>query len=701
MDQGNFQHESLHDFNDPRFEFNDPQFEFNDEQVDLMLQILVVPRIIGPGPSPNSHAGSAREYLEPQSTPYLQAGPSQVYLDPNLAQNLPTAFHAHPSPDSAVAGLEAPGLSRGSSFQSSMGEPQSGNSPYSPVDQSLLNGQGRITTQRRPVTSPTVPPLTNVASPRGLLNALIQIMVVIGSILYIGCDMPNNTQLRTVQEHLQEALSLVDKLISPNQGGERNANDEDKQFRCILCPPNRKLECKNRGTFKRHITSKHYPTKRYFCPICGGSVCFSRKDKHLLHMRQHDHPRLTREEMENVTQHLPPPLRCAVLECDNPISTWEDFIDCLCRHCTISDDWDQGNGSDGDDGDGDDDDNNGDDGDGGGHGGENQYFSPLGKGYHGNLPNAPQYDQYSGNQFGGPSAWGGTGSYNYCEAAPCSYQSFRSLGLEGAATVQARSGFPQPKSTVTGLDSQHSPSVPSAKWIDGDTRHLETFEAELCLRFGTSPGKTQGDLTEEDPKEKPNSGKEAVSIAVSNEVSRELQRLRYFETRVFENQKQGSLLTYVHETLVIPRPGHFGQVIVSSMHEILYQRVEFALEKQPKIPADCLFYLAKEKGHRSSEVNLEATRQASPKKRAHLRVRIKAIAGVLALRAAVSKAPLEIDNTEVSDGWELGIPYPPQEDVIKVLAWLVHVLVFFLRMPPNPKVYVMLASGSLEVPRLN
>ncbi|KAL4906841.1 hypothetical protein BDW74DRAFT_176445 [Aspergillus multicolor] len=668
--QGGFQAEGSFNFNDLHLDFDDPQF-------DLMLQSMGVPQIIGPGPSPNSHVGSAREYLEPQSTPYSQVGPSQIYLDPNLARNFPAAFHAHPSPDSTGPGLEAPGLSRGSSFQSSTGEPQFVNPSYSPVDQSLLNGQGTTTTQRRPVTSPTVPPVTNIASPRGLLNALIQIVVMIGSIVYIGCDMPNITQLRTVQEHLQEALSLVDRLISPNQGGERNANDEDKQFRCILCPPNRKLECKNR-------------------------VCFSRKDKHLLHMRQHDRPRLTREEMENVTQHLPSPVRCAIPGCDNPISTWEEFIECLCRHCTISDDWDQGNRSDGDDDGGDDDDNDGGDEHGGGYGGGNQYSSPHGNGYHGNLPSAPQYDQYNDNQFGGPSGWEGAGAYNYREAAPCSYQCLRSSGLEGAPTGQARSWFPQSESTIAGLeDSQQPTSKPSAEWVDGNTRHLETFEAELCLRFGDSLGKYHGDLIEKDPEEKPKSGKEAVSIAVSNEVSRELQRLRYFETRIFENQKQGSLLTYFHETLVIPQPGHFEQVIVSTMHEILYQRVEFGLEKQPKIPADCLFYLAKEKGNRSSEANLEATKQTSPKKRAHLRVRIKAIAGVLALRAAVSKAPPEIDNTEVSDGWELGIPYPPRENVIKVMAWLVHVLVFFLRMPPNPKVYVMLASGSLEVPRLN
>ncbi|KAL4997677.1 hypothetical protein BDV10DRAFT_186060 [Aspergillus recurvatus] len=685
MDQGNLQGDGLFNPVDSGFVYNGDEHLYH----DLDLGTLGIPHIMGRGPDPNSNAGF----------PYSQAVPSQTYLGRNSAQNWLPATHTHAGLDSTGLGSEAPVLTLESSSRQLTDKPQFANSPYSPGDLSPLNGPGIIIEPHRPVVSPTIPPATNAASPRGLLNALIQIIFAVRSIIYNGCPPPSSSELRAVQEQLQDALSIVNELISPHQGRERNANDEDKQFRCILCPQTKRLECKNRGTFKRHVTTTHYPSKRYFCPTCveQGSVSswFLRKDKHLLHMRQHGHTRLSKEEMEAVTQHISPPQNCAIAGCDNPISTWEEFIDCLCRHCAISDDWDQDNRSDGDDGD--DDDNNGDDGNGGG----NQYFPQPGNGKYGNMSNGDPHSHYSGNQFGDPNAWGGTGSHQYRGVANGTYlssnqQSSQMLGSKDARTRPSRPGISQLKPTLTGLkDSQQPTPNPCAVLVDNDNPYPETFRTEVSLRVGSSIWEHHGDLGMKNLEEKPVSDKHAVSILVSKEVSRELQRLRYFETCVFENQKQGSLLTYVHETFVVSEHGHFEQIIESSMQKILYQTVELGVERQPKIPADCLFYLAKEKGHGPSEANLEATRRASPRKRAHLRVRVKAIAGVLALRAAVSKAPLAMDNTEVGDGWELGIPYPAQDDVFKVLAWLVQVLVFFLRMPPNPKVYVMLASGSV------
>ncbi|KAL4971781.1 hypothetical protein BDW66DRAFT_163438 [Aspergillus desertorum] len=474
-----------------------------------------------------------------------------------------------------------------------------------------------------------------------------------------------SSELRTLQKQLQDALSIVDELISPRQGRERNANDEDKQFRCILCPQTRRLEFKNRGTFKRHITTTHYPSKRYFCPICvnqgSGSAWFLRKDKHLLHIRQHGHTGLRKEEMEAVTQHISPPQNCAIAGCDNPISTWEEFIDCLCRHCAISDGWDQDNGSDGDDGD--DDDNNVDDGNGGG----NQYLSQSNNGNLG-MSYGPPHGHYNGNQFGDPSARGGTGQHQYRSVANGTYlssdqQSSHVLGLMDARTRPGRAGAPHPKSHLTGLKNLQQPTPkPSMVLSDYDSTYPATFRTEVSLRHESSICKHHRGVDLENPEEKSLSDKQALSISMSNEVTRELQRLKYFETCVFENQKQGSLLTYVHETFVISQRGYCAQIIESSV---------------------------------------QTTRRASPTKRVHLRVRVKAIAGVLALRAAISKAPLAVDNTEVGDGWELGIPHPAQDDVFKVLAWLVQVLVFFLRMPPNPRVYVLLASGSADAPGLN
>ncbi|KAL4754811.1 hypothetical protein BDW72DRAFT_165427 [Aspergillus terricola var. indicus] len=705
---------------DDLFNFVGPDFGYNETDHGL-LEAWAIPRIMGPGPDPTSSVGLPNGYPEPQSNSYYQNEPSQTYLDPNSGQNWLTGAHTHASPVSMGHNPEAP-LTPRSSSRPLTGEPQLTTSPYSPADPSPLNGQDVTIGSHRPALSPTIPPATNAVSFRDLLSMLIQ---TINAILFTltGRQTPDNSQLRTVQEQLQDALSIVNELTSPHQGREQNGNDEDKQFRCLLCP--QRLTCKNRGTFKRHITTTHYPSKRYFCPICdqgSSSAGFLRKDKHLLHMRQHGQPRMSKEEMEAVTQHLPPPQNCAIAGCRQPISTWEDFINCLCRHCAIADDWDQDNGSDGDDGD--DDDNNGDD----GNGGSNRFFSQPGNRNYGNMSNGAPYSHYSDNQYGNYNGRNGTNPHQYrgvanSTSSSSKQQSSQVLGLKGVPTGPGRAGISQPKPTFASLkDSQPHTKNPTAVYFDTDNLCPETFRVEVSLRFASSIWKSRDELGMKEPQEKPGSEKQAVSISVSKEVSRELQRLRYFETCVYENQKQGSLLTYVYETFVVSQHGHFEQVIESSMHstymrrrlkttypfdtfadlasnpEILYQTVEFGVARQPKIPADCLFYLAKEKDHGSSEANLEATRRASPRKRAHLRVRVKAIAGVLALRAAVTKAPLATDNTEVGDGWELGIPYPAQDDVFKVLAWLVQALVFFLRMPPNPRVHVVLACGSLEAP---
>ncbi|KAL4821024.1 hypothetical protein BDW67DRAFT_151822 [Aspergillus spinulosporus] len=678
---------------DDMFDFSNPSFGYNDTDHGE-LEALVIPRIIGPGPDFTSSVGLANGYSEPQSNLYHQNEPSQTYLDPNSGQIWTSGVHTHAS---NAQSPETPLTPRSSSYALTS-EPQLPNSAYSPADPALLNGQDVTTGPHRPALSPTITPATNAVSFRDLLSRLIQINQAI-FVTLSDISTPNNSQLCGVQEQLQEALSLVNELISPQQGREQNGNDDDKRFQCLLCT--QRLLCKNKGTFTRHITTTHYPSKLYFCHICNqgsSSAWFLRKDKHLLHMRQHGQTGMSREAMRAVTHHLPPPQHCAIAECKRPTSTWQDFINCLCRHCEIPDDCDQDNGSDGDDGD--DDDNNGNDGNGGG----NQYFSQSGNRNYGNTSKGGHYCHYNHDQFGGLGGRSGTNSHQYRGVGNSTdlsskQRSSQVLGLQDVPTGPGRAGISHPKSTFAGIkDSQPHTKKPSTLLFGHDNLYPETFNVEVSLRFGSSMEKYRGDQGMKEPQENPRSEKQAASISVSNEVSRELERLRYFETCVFESQKQGSLLTYVYETFVVSQHGHFVQVIDSSMKNILYQTVELGLTRQPKIPADCLFYLAKEKDHSSSEANLEATRRASPRKRVHLRVRVKAIAGVLALRAAVTKAPLATDNAEVGDGWELGIPHPAQDDVFKVLAWLVQVLVFFLRMPPNPRVCVMLACGSLEAP---
>ena len=267
--------------------------------------------------------------------------------------------------------------------------------------------------------------------------------------------------------------------------------------------------------------------------------------------------------MEEVTEHLPPPETCAIAECKQPIRTWEEFINCLCRHCAIPDDWDQDNGSDGDDGD--DDDNNGDDGNGGG----NRYFPQSGNGNYGNTSNGGPYGHYNYDQFGDLSGRSGTNPHQYRGVAndvSSKRGGSQVLDLKDVPTGSDRAGVSQSKSTFTDLkDSQPHTKTPSALLFGNDNLCPETFRVEVSLRLGDSTRKTRSDLGMKEPQEKSGFGKQAVSISVNNEVSRELQRLRYFETCILENQRQGSLLTYVHETFVVSQHGYFEHVIESSM----------------------------------------------------------------------------------------------------------------------------------------
>ncbi|KAL4805544.1 hypothetical protein BDV18DRAFT_21277 [Aspergillus unguis] len=407
---------------------------------------------------------------------------------------------------------------------------------------------------------------------------------------------------------------------------------------------------------------------------------------------------------------MPPPQKCPI--CGMGVSDWPGFWACLRRHCLISDsDRDQG-GSNGDDSDGDDDDGDN------GNGGNNKYYPPPGNGngYFGDSPSGFHYNQLSSNQLGGPSAWSGTDFYRH-QAAP----SDSSIPLDSVGSVSSSTASePKSKQTLANIDILKYPKPgPVTRWGDIDNNLFGTFRTEVCLRFESSNSKDHSGLIKPTAADDTN---ELASAPLKSNTSQELYRLRYLEFRIFEDQKHGSLLTYAHEALVISQPGHIESIIVASIHgmysqrrstfsstpadlpsnaEVLYQTVELRSSKRPEIPGDCLFYLAKEKDHRSCEANLEATRRAPPKKRGHLRVRVKAIAGVLALRAAVSKTAVAVNHSEATgDGWELGIPLPAPEEMAKVFAWLIQVLMFFLRAPPNLKVFLMIEDDSLEVPTL-
>lgn len=110
-----------------------------------------------------------------------------------------------------------------------------------------------------------------------------------------------------------------------------------KKYRCRLCSLEERREMKNKGVFKRHIRDKHYPDFLYYCDKCDppGTTKFRRKDKFQGHMRNtHSRLTLTKDRLASVTEYLNPPLTCAL--CPGRVNTWDEFFECLCRHCHIS-----------------------------------------------------------------------------------------------------------------------------------------------------------------------------------------------------------------------------------------------------------------------------------------------------------------------------------------------------------------------------
>lgn len=358
------------------------------------------------------------------------------------------------------------------------------------------------------------------------------------------------------------------------------------------------------------------------------------------------------------------------------------------------------------------------------------------------MGNGGQPHHFDGYPFENLGAGNGAGPFRNRDAAngkiiPSDQANSQKPAFENTATRSNRPGISQPNPILPGTKHQkESKSDDPGLWVDGLTHITRTFNTELALRPNSLSWKGHGDLGKQNGEGRLVSDKQSASSPVNKKIQQEFQRLRFFEGVLYENQKQGTFLSYFHETLVILAPGrpiawsmqgmtkHIAPSFIqlptpANLHSILdisYLRAELSSEKPPDIPGDHLFYLARGKDHSTSEANLETARRAS-KRRAHLKVRIRAIAGVLALRAAVSKTPAaavensevgnEIDDAvdnevghEANDGWELGIPFPPhasQEEEMKIVTWLIQMLVFLLGMQSKPKVSLMLADDSFGV----
>lgn len=132
-------------------------------------------------------------------------------------------------------------------------------------------------------------------------------------------------------------------------GGSKRAQGKDRVYKCVICLGRAQM---NQGSFIRHVHDQHYPSQYYGCPDCKADsveISFRRRDQLQEHMRHQHGYRLQSEEVKRSTFTLNPPGGCTL--CSSPIGSWDEFLECLCRHCLVSK-ADQGDGgySEGDDG---------------------------------------------------------------------------------------------------------------------------------------------------------------------------------------------------------------------------------------------------------------------------------------------------------------------------------------------------------------
>lgn len=272
--------------------------------------------------------------------------------------------------------------------------------------------------------------------------------------------------------------------------------------------------------------------------------------------------KLTREQLAALTEHLDPPPVCAL--CPRGVGTWDEFFECLCRHCSIS----KGNRSQGDSPDNDDSD--GDDDDEGyrrhggarnGHGNGHPHFYSNGGGNSGNMGNSGQPHQFDGYPFENSGAGNGAGPFRSRDAAngkiiPSDQANSQKPAFENTATRSDRPGISQPNPILSGTKHQKESKFDDpGLWVDGFTHITRSFNTELALRPNSLSWKGQGDLGKQNREGRLVSDKQSASSPVNKKIQQEFQRLRFFEGVLYENQKQGTFLSFFHETLVILAPG--------------------------------------------------------------------------------------------------------------------------------------------------
>ena len=222
------------------------------------------------------------------------------------------------------------------------------------------------------------------------MNRLAQLLIFLQAKLQINPFQGNTDQLRHLKHHLQNSVTTIDNSIALRTGlmdldppavskppststTLTPATKKSDHYRCLFCEPLKKYYS-SRGTFKRHVTEKHWPMVEYHCKAPGCLFQSYRKDK----ARPHNPEALghvisqTSPACMTVQPDIPLPHPPACSICSKAVGTWREWLDCVFCHCQLPE-GDPAINIRGGDGDREDDDSD-DDMDNGGFGGGNGNF---------------------------------------------------------------------------------------------------------------------------------------------------------------------------------------------------------------------------------------------------------------------------------------------------------------------------------------
>lgn len=151
---------------------------------------------------------------------------------------------------------------------------------------------------------------------------------------WYGLLTDNTPEKEVAQNHYNTARPfLLKPKIAPYERPTRQF-----KYKCPLCLGEQITIYWNRGAVRRHINNHHYPQFTYWCaePPCSDGVQHKlltppRLDSVRVHFTTMHNRRISSQEVDQIREAEPHPKSCPV--CRTPISSWEEFHDCVFGHC--------------------------------------------------------------------------------------------------------------------------------------------------------------------------------------------------------------------------------------------------------------------------------------------------------------------------------------------------------------------------------